>query len=192
MTDSANLVVDGLTLPIHDTDDVLWHEAQYIAAVSDGLDSFIRIARPFGYRPDISLGKRLLHVDSALHTIAKYCGISVVPYQWGVCRDAPDMFKDYPRDDAKGLLPAGFLLVAEVTSIIPVEHSLESFDAVFKRMQNTTQIDSLIAELDDGIQTPYTDYDIEQVMYGRLATNPEGTPQWYYVDPDPLLNAEDY
>lgn len=108
MAELPPITVDGLQLPVHDSDDVLWREAQYTSAAEDGLESFVRLARPFGYAPDISLSRRLQHIDAALQIIASHCEAAVVPYQWGVCADQPEIFKDYPRADAEGLLPQAF------------------------------------------------------------------------------------
>lgn len=188
MTVQPEIEIAGRKYPVFDTNDVLWTQDQYLAAATDGLERFVRLARPWGYAPELTLPKRLDYVDRAFIKVARHVGGTVVEHTWGVCEDDQQLFRDYPRLDTEGLLPEGWILVAEVATIHECEvPSKATFDAMFNGFRNDEAIQDLIKE--QGIPA-LADYDFEQVVYGYPASKPGSVPTWHYVDIEPNLDAE--
>lgn len=170
----------GLDLPIYPAEEVLYNKEQYREADLHGKPTFVRTVRTSG--PPETLAERLSRADWCFQQLAKLCKIQIVPHIWGLCKDIPEIL--YERRLIDGIIPKGYLPVAEVAVIEPVGDI--PADSISSFQKGLTRYSRQVVSVTDH---PYTDTRIGQVMYGTRAGEDE-TPQAWYVDIEPLVGKQ--
>lgn len=90
------------------------HEMRQAA---DNAASFVRAIRfiPPAYKEgELSLREGMQMLDDELLEVAGYCGALVVPHQWGLVNTRSQPYVRHPQSP---LVPAGYMLVAEVDAV---------------------------------------------------------------------------
>lgn len=190
----------GLDLPIYPTDIVLdqlgfsdigERTAAALAAEQHPDTTFIRTAEPFRNYYNEDLRSRLDHTDKALRVVSDVCEVPIVEYTWGLCLDDGQI--SYNRKYLGGLLPPGYLLVAEVEIILPAangpdttQQHVQALKRYQKGEKKLRSIQSLTKIPNLQHQPDFEDYDGSQTMFGSRASQPNTAPALWFIDIEPI------
>jgi hypothetical protein len=181
----------GLDLPEFPAEEVLYRKPQYKQAAAEDRPDFIRSLLTTG--PEDSLRTRLDRASQTFQHISELCGVSVVPYEWGVYKDRP---KNYSQDPAielrrklcSNILPQGYLLAARVATIKPASDKLPP-DVVSAFSAGVAVYDQEV-EASGRISESFADLSLEQLLYGYLIKDRASkTLQGWWVDIEPRMGT---
>lgn len=178
----------GLELPVFDEGALIPPSQLEVTTPTIRDDSFVRYVRTSG--PEESLKSQLNRADGFFKRIAKLCGIKIVPYKWGLCPSV-DTVTSIHRGIAEDVryrdpvIPAGFLLGAEVARITPHYRGDMPAYAIDLFLDGEERFLEELAHLGD--THAYDDFGPHQTMFGSQTWD-DNKPQTgiWYVDIEPL------
>ncbi len=175
----------GLELAVFEPEDVLQSKDEFKEqATKQGAESFRRLVRVSG--PFDNLRTHLSTFEGELRTLAESCRAKIIPFRWGICRESRRFTNQWQYTQPS--LPAGYLMAAEVTVVLEGAE-LSGIDYELKKREFEQGVEIYRS---DAARRPHRikDIDINQTMYGHLATHIDQEDGLWYVDIEPRIGRK--